>query len=418
MHPDSSTYFEAHELQAFREALALLWQKRPGLFKRPFSTPLVDESQFLRLLLGWADDVRAGRREGEVATIDAGALPDGDTTLRGLEERLDACWKGDWYAYVPDGVQQLDGDLWERFIELGKVMIELNGGLPPGGFKLDMFFGRYGRTPTGIHLDSSDNLAFVTRGPKRMLFWQRERFEPLFRTPPGDPSHEGALTGRYEDHLAGAIEIIAEAGDVIYWPKEFWHIGVSGGDWSGMITAPMWWRGRPKTIATQVLNRTLELPGETQPVPMDLAKAADAALVMPPALEQLVTSVKAQVENNLDRTARLHWARFVTAYGFTTLPALADRPSLTRASRVRVKHVVAAIPLGAIAVVAVGRYTVVALPSLAELPHVLAVGTEHEVGNLLERFAAGDVGDEAALVDVLADLVTFRALVVVSSTSA
>jgi len=408
------SYFDPGELAAFRAGLTGVWQQRPHLFKRPFSNPIVHESEFLELLVGWADGVRAGKQDGEVAWLDAGAMPAGDTTLTALEARLDACWKQDWYAYVPDGVQELNPEIWERFIELGRLMIELNGGLPPGGFKLDMFFGRYSRTPTGIHLDASDNLAFVTRGPKRMLFWPAGRFEPIYRYPAnGDPTHEGALTGRYEDHLADAIDVVADAGDVIYWPKEFWHIGVSEGGWSGMITAPMYWSGTPRTMATQILNRALNLPGGIQPVPMDLATAGKAATEMPPALEQLVRSVKAQVDSNLEREARLNWARFVTAYGFPIPPGLAPRPSLGRESRVRVRHLVAAVPLGNIAIVSLGRYTMVGLPSVAALPQALAVGTEHEVGSLLDRFASGDASAESVMLELLADLVSFRALTVV-----
>src|SRR5262245_31623589 len=116
-------YFDPTELAAFAGALRPVWQQRPALFKRPFSRPLANETEFLALLHRWGDEARAGKQDGEVLFNDAGALPGADQSLRALEARLDACWPEDWYAYMPDGVQEFNGEIWERFIEIGRLMI-------------------------------------------------------------------------------------------------------------------------------------------------------------------------------------------------------------------------------------------------------------------------------------------------------
>ena len=120
-------------------------------------------------------------------------------------------------GYWPYGVQGYDGAIWERAVEVIRPALKLQGGLPAGGMMLDLFYGKYRSTPTGIHLDSSDNLAFVVRGPKRLMFWPPESFAVKFASPPVNPSHQQALTGRfdYADTWLNMADALASRGNTL-----------------------------------------------------------------------------------------------------------------------------------------------------------------------------------------------------------
>jgi cupin-like protein len=405
-------YFSQQEVATFWDHLTPYWGRGPGVIRRPFSKPFVSEPEFLAILKKWAEEARCGHRLVDVAMVDRDALPGAeDETLAAIERNIAERWNRDWYLYIPDGVQQYDGDIWERAIEVIIPAIGVQGGLPSGGMMLDLFYGRYQSTPTGIHLDSSDNLAFVTRGPKRMLFWPPDRFSVKFSSPRNDPSHQRALIARYEEHENDAIVIDADAGDVIYWPKEYWHIGASQNTWSGMVSIPMWWTAKPSSLARSMLSRVLELDSEPQLYRVTVETLESAALDLPAALHDVVGQMKSQVHSKLDLTAKVAWAKFVTSYGFTSPPALLPPVSVTGATRIRVKHPIVAVPLGrAIAVVGCGHSTLAQFTPLSRIVQHLRVGTEHTVGDLGQLVP--ESRDEVCehLVKLVGELVSFRAL--------
>lgn len=406
-------YFSPAEITAFWDTLAPAWRREPALIRQPFAKPLVSAREFLVVLQLWADNVRTGKAPADVALIDADALPRPEhETLADCERHIAARWPEDWYLYIADGVHVSNGDVWERAVELLLPALRREGGLPAGGLMLDLFFGNYGSTPTGIHLDSSDNLAFITRGRKRMLFWPPERFAVRYSSPAVNPSHQRALIGRYADHLDTAIVLDAEEGDVIYWPREYWHIGATNDDWAGMVTIPMWWSASPAALASTMIARVLDIGGEPQRYAANADDLAAAAAEPPLALRAVIEQARAQIASRLDPMLRVAWARFVTAYGFTTPPAPRARPALGARTHVRVRHPVAAVSLApAAALVGGGHASLVRSPALAVLADRLCVGTEHTVADLAAH--AGVPPDDGMLCGAVADLVAFRALDVI-----
>jgi hypothetical protein len=407
-------YFDQREIDAFWQTIAPAWNRQPLLIKRPFSRPFVSESEFLGFLQRWAQEGRDGRRMIGVHLVDADVLPSADDrSLEAFEQRIADRWPKDWYLYLSDGVQGYDGGIWERAIEVIRPALKREGGLPAGGMMLDLFYGKYRSTPTGIHLDSSDNLAFIVRGPKRLLFWPPERFAVKFASPPINPSHQQALTGRWAEHLGDATVIDAEAGDVIYWPKEFWHISTSD-NWSGMVTLPIWWNASAANLARTMVPKLLDLRGEARFYDLDVDNAASAAGELPATLGEMVTTIKGQVAARLESTARIAWAKFVTAYGFSTPPAPRAAADVTASTRVRVAHPIAAIDLGrAVAVIACGQQTVSPCMGLIPVVRSLRPGSEHSVSDLDRRLPLADADASRSLTQMVSQLVAFRALDVV-----
>jgi hypothetical protein len=222
------------------------------------------------------------------------------------------------------------------------------------------------------------------------------------------------LTGRFAEHLADATVIDAEAGDVIYWPKAFWHISTSE-TWSAMVTLPIWWNASPAKLAQAMVPRLLDLQGESQVYDIDLDDVASSASEMPASLGEIVAKVKGQVNARLESTARIAWAKFVTAYGFGTPPAPRAPAEVTGTTRVRVTHPIVTIDLGrAIAVIACGQQMLTPCMALIPVVRSMRPGSEHALADLDRLLPVADVDASQRLTQMVSQLVAFRALDVVA----
>jgi hypothetical protein len=411
-------YFSADEVSRLWTAADNGGTPKPVLIKQPFSKPITTDRELLDILKIWADAGRHGRAVvSDISYIDADALPGAtDRTLDDSIQRIERAWDDDWFAYVTD-VHQYDGTIWERAIEILLPAVRRNGGLPAGGFRIEGFFGKYRSTPTGIHLDSSDNFSFIVRGPKRLLFWPRERFQPRVQIPdPRAPSQELALTRRYEDHVSDAIILDGEEGDVIYWPRDYWHVGASPEGWTAMINLAMWWNARPITLARFVLNRVLHLDGEPSLHAFNPDAVLDQVSTPPPTLIRPVRDAASQVFAESEYMAHAVWANVTTSYGFTLPPSKRPVPAVANDMRVRVKHPILLLQNnGTCALAACGRQTATSLRTvhgcalLNEAP-----GAEYAVQELIDIFTGGTPATDDATQQecrrVIGELIAFRAI--------
>jgi hypothetical protein len=85
-----------------------------------------------------------------------------------------------------------------------------------------LFVGDYERTPVGIHKDPHGTFVFVIEGRKRFRTWPSDFF----------PADKGTGRLRYRQFLPDAITLEGAAGDLIYWPSSYWHIGEPLGGFS------------------------------------------------------------------------------------------------------------------------------------------------------------------------------------------
>jgi hypothetical protein len=414
-------YFSQQEITKFWDSVDTFHDPRPVLVKRPFSRGIATEQSLLSILKQWAEAARRGSAGMiDIDKLEMKAMPeDGDQTLDDCILRIASNWQKDWYAYIND-VHKYGGELWERAVEIVLPAIRSNGGLPAGGFKMELFFGRYGVTPTGIHLDTSDNLAFIVRGPKRMVFWPGSRFPSLLRIPdPHEPTQELALKRGYQDSVSDAVIIDAEAGDVVYWPKEYWHVGVSAERWTAMITIPMWWNARPTTVAKFILDRTVKLNGGPQMHPFNPDAMSISALHPPETLREPVRNALCQLAE-VDTVIRLAWASIASAYGFTVPPAKMSVPALCKCTRVRLRHPVIILARERqCTVFACGHHTHTPLLELDKAFDQLnaMMGTEYTVeelkGIMFERHECSPAMEQEYN-RLVSELISFRALELVA----
>jgi hypothetical protein len=120
-------------------------------------------------------------------------------------------------------LQKYSKEIYRWGTDLSDSFREVRGE-PKGEVDIDAILGNYRVTPRGIHRDASDTLMFVIEGEKNMLFWDSSVFEghPHSR---GNAGMETLIGVDAFSHAASSIAINASAGDVIWWPAEFWHVG-------------------------------------------------------------------------------------------------------------------------------------------------------------------------------------------------
>lgn len=384
-------HFSNDECQRFFDELWSHWHRDVHLFRQPFSSPLMTVEDYWEVVRNWSREVRAGKRSVHPRWVDQDLLPsDSDDGLVSFCRRLEGRNEHEWYLYEPDGVQRWNPVLWHRAVELVRPILQHVGGLPPGGIRFELFLGRYSRTVTGVHRDEADGLAFVALGPKRLYFWPPETFEDRWASP--DRTHFQTGVWSFEKHLDAAIVVDAEAGDIIYWPRDYYHVGASPDHWSGMATLSIWWQASPERAVQVIVDSLLSDDGVPATYPLAVDDMAAGAQSVPGALLRASKAARSALDAHWDEALAEAWARVVTGYGFLTTPA-PQRVSAIRAERYVVRHPIAVVEIDGRHVVFACGQRLEASPrpasALAERLRGLTVGHTLEVRAELPTGASG-----------------------------
>jgi len=167
---------------------------------------------------------------------------------------------------------------------------------------LDLFYGRYSSNFTGLHKDTQEIFAFVVRGQKRMLAWPFDYF--LSRSDEvsaGDRYFNKRLEIDHRKYRQDAIVLDAEAGDLIYWPSDYWHVAESRSEnFSAMLSLGI----------LQTTSGLSETSGAQTHFKNTLARTGTGKLLNPsaPASQDL-----SEVVEEADAARRLRW---LTGFGF------------------------------------------------------------------------------------------------------
>lgn len=125
------------------------------------------------------------------------------------------------HAYSP---QLLDAGRW--------VLAALDASVTSGWAEFELFVGRYGVTPAGIHVEDCSNVHFVIDGDKTMHVWPPDHWNPEIAG--GKTVEQAASSGHREHylsdvdpaaHLTEALSLRGRGGDVLCWPAGHWHVG-------------------------------------------------------------------------------------------------------------------------------------------------------------------------------------------------
>ncbi|CAM3136207.1 cupin [Stackebrandtia soli] len=125
---------------------------------------------------------------------------------------------GEAYALTVNGVHIPSAALWDSqrrfFGELWKRV-----GLPRTSAITTLFHGNYAYTPVGVHKDRFATFMYVLSGRKRMRMWPKRPWD-----------HDATTITDYREHHDSSISIDADAGDLVYWPSSYHHVGENLGE--------------------------------------------------------------------------------------------------------------------------------------------------------------------------------------------
>ncbi|MFO0579674.1 MAG: cupin domain-containing protein [Polyangia bacterium] len=214
------------------------WQQRPVVLHSVLSRPLLDPDELFDLLHHIGTQARAGHPLVIRCYVD-GAEVNGPRRAPFLPLRDD----GSLAAYVERVTRAIDGRpfgiilnqatshstvLWRRARSFLRALYGAVGH-PRGVSECGLFLGTYEETPFGIHSDEADVFVFSIERAKQMLLWPRSYFFkheiPIVPTILGeDVLNDTAPFAR------DAIDLTCTPADVMYWPRDYWHVGVNSGE--------------------------------------------------------------------------------------------------------------------------------------------------------------------------------------------
>lgn len=139
-----------------------------------------------------------------------------DVSISRYAERVTNQLDGQKFALILNGLFfSHQPELWLRARSFLHDFLQL---VPNQFWCSVLFAGNYDRTPFGVHQDNKSTFQFIIAGRKRMRLWTNEFVEK---------HPEIRWTHNYKRFLDDAITLEAEAGDVMFWDKSYWHIGES-----------------------------------------------------------------------------------------------------------------------------------------------------------------------------------------------
>ena len=399
------------------------WERAPLVLRRPLSEPLATPEQLFAIIVGASERYR---QEGRVSGIpsersgrirlnidNAALLTDverhlplsSDGSLAGYTERMHHQFDERPFELIVHQLQAYDAGLWRR---LGRFIHGLyrHIGLPADKTEAVLFLRNHAATSFGIHQDDASVFMFVLQGTKRLLAWPDETFR-------GKEGRFASLD--YARHRDSAMVLEGEAGDVIYWPSQLWHVGEAEAGLSASISLGLRLHHSPLAdvinLATALLART-SAASKLDTYQCDWSNPRRTAELLPAPMEQGLLQLKDLIDSGeLARALQVHWMKRVTVAGNTRVhdPETTDQVSDLSIASLRAEFTIAWRPLrpGYLTISAGGRTLPVAeSPGVSCLLEKLATGNPQPVRQLIEDCAALDaVGELSYLQHILAELI-------------
>lgn len=228
--------------------MAEYWDQAPVLIKGYHKETIISEEDFFTLFKLQSEQILAGKRAG-LTLYDKNrvSLSGENASIRfrtGIEDYLPHNKFADlrdylnWLASVDrfnEFCVYADSPhtykhIWEKMKgQFREIFRHTN--MSPHGMNTDLFIGNYERTNFGAHKDQLSNFMFLVFGTRRMLLWSEHTWKKVLN----NPDNNKLVVQNYEPFREEAIVVEMEAGDMLYWPSEYWHVGENDGTLSGSI---------------------------------------------------------------------------------------------------------------------------------------------------------------------------------------
>ncbi|EEE44627.1 hypothetical protein [Roseibium alexandrii] len=399
------------------------WEKRPGVFHGAFSDPANAACDIVPALKAAASAWRAGESTNFGIWINGRRpeleyqrffIADGDTTVEDYVDRIIAEPDVDELCFTHFNLQSYSPMLWFRARDFLHGLLPLTG-LPMDEIDLDIFTGRYARTPGGIHTDAASTFMCVLQGTKRMYVWPADYFDDKDVAIAGEGAVRTIVDSDYGAFMDDATELVGGPGDVLYWPSTAWHISVPNVSdaFSLVLNIGLFFSQKPAPMFGSVFDELVGSYfddrfqwGDTYTFSREQAQqmatglpgqeAEAARLLSAPGIGEMVEHAMAE-----------RWLQRVSAGGFRRIPPRSRVPEDAEEISVNPRFPILYRATGEHLTVAANGHLLQAPNTAAHLAAIALLndGGIHEIPDLAEKCAtSGDFVDAAALRNFLIDL--------------
>lgn len=203
------------------------WERAPTILQQAMTHPFLSRADFFEAALA-ASAVFTARTTRERSVR---AFIDGRQILVDVARHLPERSDGDLTAYVHRMaagrssfalvLNELQAAYPPLFFKLRNFLSGLFArvGLPAGNSQAVAFIGNYQRSAFGVHRDDYSSFQFVLEGVKRFRIWPSSVFGEIATFDPSD----------YSSLLDQSTLLEGRAGDILYWPASYYHIGETDG---------------------------------------------------------------------------------------------------------------------------------------------------------------------------------------------
>jgi hypothetical protein len=117
-----------------------------------------------------------------------------------------------------------------------------------------------------LHKDAEDVFTFVVTGRRRFLLWPFETFSGIagLNASQSRTSHL-LFEVDYDAYRSQAVVLEASAGDLLYWPAEWWHVGESNGELAVTLAVGIIHHANPMGQMIGAADRLMRRRGERLP---------------------------------------------------------------------------------------------------------------------------------------------------------
>jgi len=342
----------------WRHFVAEYWNRQPTVIRNALTQPLADPAEIFQALQATAnqfkqDADRPGdltpqalpmepeERRSEVKMLfnnmrllSAEAerlLPNTcDKNLDQYVERLlTAAGQRDVMLYVT-GFQRYSAQIWDRVCSFLLPLYQLVG-MPAGYADLELFIGRYGSTPGGVHKDRGTNFHFVVSGQKKMHIWPRSEY---WSRPVSDGGRYQSSLGKefsplqWRDDLGDSVTLEAGPGDAFHWAIDHWHVGESP-QLSVSLNIALYLYGDPWTLVERGLSGAFGGSGEIPSYPFVADDETWRSSGLPTAISAKLGDLNLLASQERQELFVLReWMRKTTSFGFGVVPPRVTSPAL------------------------------------------------------------------------------------------
>ncbi|HVS81105.1 MAG TPA: cupin domain-containing protein [Pyrinomonadaceae bacterium] len=228
------------------------WDKKPLAIKKPFTPPITTAEETFEAFKKASEEFSANGSyvqyrfyKGDGSFILEGSnlkryIPNAsDASIADYAERLSGKLCGERFGLILNGFQKYDSQFYLRTREF---LRGLTTKLPVRcSVKTGVLLGNYKKTPFGIHKDAVTVFLFVVEGRKRIYLWPEGYFRDWF---------DERRDLDFELLRKDAISLEGKAGDLLYWPSSYWHVGESIGGLSVTISLAL----KPLQLSSSILG--------------------------------------------------------------------------------------------------------------------------------------------------------------------